>query len=179
MDTAPRIYPDKPLSDIPDDARGVCLRITAEDLRGPRVGRCVDELMHLSEHPERIRQLRCGLILDIDGLDGDGRAPHDIPACRRFFQALHRQWPYWMHFLAPLPAQWRTLALSLLTPDTPEGGPHAPAIAAEALEDLVRSLVAGMDRLHRQSDLDGTERSAVMVASLRALALALPAQPPR
>lgn len=170
MSTHPRIYPDRPLSDIPDDARGVFLRITASEVLNQQIGRCVDELMHLSDHPERVKRLMCGLIIEVEGLEEDARELHNIPECRRFFKALFTQWPHWMHFLAPLPDQWRTLALCVLTPESVGVDAGAGSgFTDESFRSFVRSLVNGSDQLQLAAGVSETDRAASMVVSLRTL----------
>lgn len=172
MNEHPGIYPDRRLDDLPVDARGALLRISAQEVRGQRVGRCVDQLMHLSDYPHRVKRLMCGLLLEVEGFEDDHRELHQIPECRQFFKALHREWPYWMHFLAPLREQWQLLALCVLTPDLDAlrslHGNH-PAFSNADFKAFIQSLMTGMDHLQRKADLSEVERAAALVVSLEAI----------
>ncbi len=45
-----------------------------------------------------IRQMMDSMVFVIEGYDNDPREIHTIPEIRKFYQAFHRTWPYWLYF---------------------------------------------------------------------------------
>lgn len=46
----------------------------------------------------RLREMMNSLMFGIEGYDADPREVHSIPEVRRFYQAFHAAWPYWLYF---------------------------------------------------------------------------------
>lgn len=46
----------------------------------------------------RLREMMDTLMFVIEGYDDDPREVHSIPEVRRFYQAFHGAWPYWLYF---------------------------------------------------------------------------------
>lgn len=51
------------------------------------------------------------------------RPPEAVLEVRQFLSAVHAQWPWWVHFLAPVPSQWRTLLFGLAPFRASQEGP--------------------------------------------------------
>ena len=45
-----------------------------------------------------LRQMMDSMVFVIEGYDDDPREIHTIPEIRKFYQALHHAWPYWLYF---------------------------------------------------------------------------------
>jgi hypothetical protein len=58
---------------------------------------------HWRKPPTALRKQLGSLVLAFHGYDQDERELHCIPEVRRFVQAFHAVWPYWLYFLNPHP----------------------------------------------------------------------------
>lgn len=156
---------------LASDVDAVCLVFSREEVGGLRVGRSADDLMHLVDD-ERLRtKLAHGLFFSFDGWGLDPREVHDIPECRAYLQALHTQWPYWLHFLAPDPRMWGVLLLCLLGPDPTSAapGPDLHQVDMVRLHALLQSMLTPMNLLHAQMCLTPEQSNRIFDASITAV----------
>ncbi|MBE7942369.1 MULTISPECIES: hypothetical protein [Ramlibacter] len=79
----------------------------------------VAELIDLVDDEQTFAHYAGALQMMFIGLEH--RPPETVLEVRQFLGAIHAQWPWWVHFLAPKPTQWRTLLFALAgfhaTPD--------------------------------------------------------------
>jgi len=140
------------------------LVFTERDLAEGRVGRVVSELMALVDDTQSVRENASRFSLRFEGLRHDRREVYEIPAVTLFFRAVHDQWPYWMHFLAPTPENL-ALVLLLLSEDAftmPQATPaqhqrpmaRARIVDRRSAESVVENLFATMAVLHAQCGID-------------------------
>lgn len=152
-------------------ADAVCLIFSREEVCALRVGRGVDDLMHLLDDESLRIRMTQGLFFAFDGWEKDPREVHEIPECRAYLQALHSEWPYWLHFLAPDTKMWGVLLLCLLQTN------HASANARNDLREvdmsqlhaLLESMLEPMNLLHRQMRLSSGQSIQVFDASIAAV----------
>lgn len=152
----PHLYLGKSLDVIPTDAGAICLVIAREELMQPGVGSSLDTLLHLSSSEENARRFAGSVLLAFDGYNEDPRPIHAIPECRAYLGALTAQWPFWMHFLAPIPDQWSLLLLTLLPPGQRSAlpdGRFGQEFDIEAMEALLTHQVQAMNNLHQMHKL--------------------------
>lgn len=71
------------------------------EVQSGRIGAAVDQLMSLSDSIDSCIAHRSSLRLTFPGYKDDPREIGQIPEIGRFVQSITRQWPYWLHFLAP------------------------------------------------------------------------------
>lgn len=64
--------------------------------------------------PEELRQGYDAVVLTLIDYEREARPVFSIPEVRRFFQALHREWPYAFYFLNFAEADLRTFVLCQL-----------------------------------------------------------------
>lgn len=158
--------------DVAPDVAAVNMIVTRGEAEGLRVGSALDGLLQLVEDERLRRQLVHGLVLSFEGWDGDSLDPSDVPAFRSYLRALHEHWPFWLHFLAPLPEQWSMLLLGLLPSDSSDrAGTPGPLRRVEFGEfwALMESLLAPMNLLHDQMRLGEAARHAVFDGSFAAV----------
>lgn len=157
------------------DVPAVVLAIDLERATGVALDACVADLEHLSDSAERTRQWAGAVYLAFNGLDRDPRQVHAIPECRAVLQALHARWPYWLHFLAPVPDLWTVWLLSLL-PQTPEerlpDGRIGRRLDPVVLEELMLDLTLAMNDLHDRHKLPLAQRQQLFKAARGAVELA-------
>lgn len=174
----PRWLISEGVPELPADTDTLCLVFPYAEVATLRVGRAADGLMHLIEDDTRRQRLVHGLSFAFEGWNHDPRPIHHIPECRRYMQALHGQWPYWLHFLIPDPSMWATLLLSLLpTPALPlpvdEGSVDArgvPYRVEEAeLRPLLMAMLPPMQLLHGHMRLSEQQCSDILWPSLKAI----------
>jgi hypothetical protein len=153
----PNLYLGSGLDSIPADVGGICVVVSRDEVDNPRVGRSVDDLMHLCGTRENTERFASAVLLVFDGYNDDPRAIHEIPECRQYLSQLHAQWPYWMHFLAPIPDQWSMLLLSLLPRAqriTMPNGAVASHYDEQHMRDLLLHLTSAMNNLHKQHGIE-------------------------
>lgn len=172
-DAAPlRLALGSGLDALPSEQRSVVLTLSLADASGEGLERCVEDLLHLSDNSMRVEQLPGGLYFSFDGLDRDPRQVHNIPECREMLLALHRRWPYWMHFLAPVPELWTVLLLCLL-PLGPgvrlPNGRIGHELDRKALKNLMLDLSGALNDLHAQHKVKLAERQRIFKASVHAI----------
>lgn len=140
------------LPPISADVDCLCLVFSRSEVESGRIGRAVDDLMCLSDSPVLANQLQHGLLIVFDGYNHDPRDIPEIPECRTYLRALHAQWPYWMHFMAPIPDQWGLLMASLLpqhgTTSHPTTHAHGTFIDPEDMTQLLKQMTDALNRLH-------------------------------
>jgi len=160
------------LPDVPPDVHHLHLVFSREQLAGG-VGAVVDDLMTLTEDARLRRQLTHGLSFSFDGWDHDPREIAEIPECRQFLQALHGQWPYWLHFLTPAPAQWSVLLLCLadirLVEGSTPGERSFEVIQPGGFGALVRSMLTPLNVLHKDMQLTQPEQMDIFNRSLEGI----------
>jgi len=97
----------------------------------------VDDAAHVNHY---------GLTLQMQFNGFGHRRPETVQEVRLFLTAVHAQWPWWMHFLAPQPVQWRTLLLAL----TPMSrSPVGWTTNMAELQRFVRQLLRANRVLHK------------------------------
>jgi hypothetical protein len=83
------------------DLRPVLQALEAAHIRRPN-----------ESHPQRLLTLRGGIGVPISGYDSDPRELYEIQEVRRFWQKLHKVWPYGLYFLDRRLGSIQTLVLS-------------------------------------------------------------------
>lgn len=159
------------MAHLPSDAQHCTIVIHAEDVRSARTGRVIDDLLHLSDSEDHLRQFAHGLQLDLRPWPGDSRLPTAIPEVRQFIQAIDQQWPYWMHFLHPNPTGWRQL-LDCILPPRPLALHDAPTqrrYPREGLDRYIMRLSEALANLHEHYNLDEDQRTSIYGPSINAL----------
>jgi hypothetical protein len=169
---ATRVRLGSGLESLGADVSALVLAIDLDQATGLALEHCVDDLVHLSGSAERTHQLAGAVYLAFNGLERDPRQVHAIPECRAVLQALHARWPYWLHFMAPVPDLWTVWLLSLL-PQTPEerlpDGRVGRRMDPQALEELMLDLTLAMNDLHDQHKLPLAARQAIFKAARSAV----------
>jgi hypothetical protein len=158
--------------DIDADVAAVVLVFSRAEVEQLRSGRAVDDLMQLSDNARLRVQLGHGLYFSFDGYDSDPREVHQIPECQRYLQAIHEQWPYWMHFLAPEPGLWAVMLLGLTGGGTPVGaqaGRVGHSVESEQLHGVVNRMLLAMNVLHSQMNMRVSDRMLHFQASMEAI----------
>jgi hypothetical protein len=162
---------------IGPDVGIVCLVFSREEVEGLRVGRAVDDLMHLSDDMRLCQQLQHGLFVTFDGWGDDPREVHQIAQCREYLTAVHRQWPYWLHFLAPSPDMWAVLLLFLATRTAPAGaasGKSCTSIEAGEIGSLIDGMLNPLTLLHDKMGLSQQQGHAIFERSWQAISETMP-----
>lgn len=160
------------LHNVPPDVGGICLVFGHEDVANPRVGRCVDDLMYLSNSAEHCHRFANSVVFVFDGYNGDPREVHEIPECRAFLATLNAHWPYWMHFLAPIPDLWATFLLCLTPPAPPVAigaGKFARRYDPAAFKGLLLAQLHAMNNLHQLHALDVPMRQRIFQSAMAAV----------
>src|SRR5690606_17132307 len=97
---------------------------------------------------------------------------HTIPECRDMLRALHERWPYWLHFLAPVPELWTVLLLCLL-PLGPgvrlPNGRIGHELDRRALKNLMLDLTIALNDLHEQHKVKLADRQRIFKAAMHAI----------
>lgn len=173
MDATPlRVALGSGLDALPSEQHPVVLTLDLADARGEGLERCIEDLLHLSDNSMRVAQLPAGIYFAFNGLDRDPRQVHNIPECREMLLALHRRWPYWMHFLAPVPELWTVLLLCLL-PMGPgvrlPNGRIGHELDRKALKDLMLDLSSALNDLHVQHRVKLAERQRIFKGAMGAI----------
>jgi hypothetical protein len=169
---APRVALGSGLDALPTELHRLVLTLDLADASGEGLGRCVEDLLHLSDNTLRVEQLSAGLYFAFNGLDRDPRQVHSIPECRDMLRALHQRWPYWMHFLAPVPELWTVLLLCLL-PLGPgvrlPNGRIGHELDRKALKNLMLDLSNALNDLHEQHKVPLASRQRIFKAAMHAI----------
>lgn len=160
------------LPDVPPDVANLHLVFSHEQMASG-VGAVVDDLMTLTEDSRLRRQLTHGLSFSFDGWDQDPREIAEIPECRQFLQAVHGQWPYWLHFLMPAPAQWSVLLLCLADIQLADGAQPGERtfqiVQPGGFGALVRAMLKPLNLLHSHMQLPHPEQMRIFNRSLQAI----------
>lgn len=165
------------MPEIATDVGAICLVFSRQEVEGLRVGRAVDDLMRLSEDMRLCRQLQHGLFVTFDGWDTDPREVHQIPQCREYLTAVHRQWPYWLHFLAPMPDMWAVMLLSLASSTAPAGMDGLKAgssVDMGEVDMLIQNMLQPLQLLHDTMQLSDGEGEVILTRSMEAIAKTMP-----
>ena len=165
------------MPEIGPDVGVVCLVFSREEVEGLRVGRAVDDLLRLSDDMRLCRQLQHGLFVTFDGWGDDPREVHQIAQCSDYLAAVHRQWPYWLHFLAPSPDMWAVLLLCLATRTAPApaaSGKKGTSIEAGEIGALIDGMRKPLSLLHDTMELSEEEGHAIFERSLQAISATMP-----
>ena len=168
IQAATRVRLGSGLEALGTDATALVLAIDLDQVTGLALDHCVADLEHLSGSAARTRQFAGAVYLAFNDLDRDPRQVHAIPECRTALQTLHARWPYWLHFLAPVPDLWTVWLLSLL-PQTPverlPDGRVGRRMDPVALEELMLDLTLAMNDLHDLHKLPLATRQAIFKAA--------------
>lgn len=164
------------ISEPSKDAENICIIITKQEMRSSAVGRVVDELMNLSDSRTSADQFVHGLHLVFPDHKTASNFLPMTPEIRPHIQAIHAQWPYWMHFLAPTPSLWATLVHCLLRSSRVEGRPGvATSLRYDRAElvDLLSSMSAGLNLLHDHINISDEKSDVIFNGSMRAIETAI------
>lgn len=160
------------LDALPSEQHSVVLTLELNQAAGEGLQRCIDDLLHLSDNSMRVEQLPGRVYFAFEGLDRDPRQVHNIPECREMLLALHRRWPYWMHFLAPVPELWTVLLLCLL-PLGPgirlPNGRIGHELDRKALKNLMLDLSGALNDLHVQHRVKLADRQRIFKSAMQAI----------
>jgi len=89
------------LAEIPTDGHElIALHISRGEIEAGYLAHTLDVLHVLVENVDNVRRYRDSLMFFVGGYDQDPRALPEIPEVRAYFQALVREWPHWLWFLA-------------------------------------------------------------------------------
>jgi hypothetical protein len=157
---------------IGPEVDALCLVFSRDETAPARVGRSVDDLMLLTDDDRLRRQLAHGVFFSFDGWDDDPREIFFIPECRSYLRELHAQWPYWLHFLAPVPELWSVLLLCLADPELAgegEPGKLPLSLPPGQLRRIVGGMLAPMNLLHEQMGLHAQQRQQIFEGSIGAI----------
>lgn len=160
------------MPEIEPDVGAVIMMFSRTEVEGLRSGRAVDDLMQLSDSARLRRQLAHGVFFSFDGYNDDPREVHQIPECRRYLQAVHAVWPYWLHFLAPEPGMWAVMLLCLAG-----GGETVPGTAGRtghstdgaSIRGIVEGMLRPMNLLHAEMGLSEQESMELFMGSMGAI----------
>jgi hypothetical protein len=87
------------LAELPSEGQEmIVLHIGRKDIESGNMAHALDSLNVLVENAENVRRYRESLIFIVDGYDDDPRALPEIPEVRAYFQAMVKEWPYWLWF---------------------------------------------------------------------------------
>lgn len=171
-DTPQRLALGSGLDALPTELHRLVLTLNLSDASGAGLARCVEDLLHLSDNTIRVEQLTAGVYFAFNGLDRDPRQVHTIPECRDMLRALHERWPYWLHFLAPVPELWTVLLLCLL-PLGPgvrlPNGRIGHELDRKALKNLMLELTNALNDLHEQHRVPLANRQRIFKAAMQAI----------
>lgn len=78
-----------------------------------RIGPTVARLMALTDTLESCLQCQERLVFQFEGFNDHSLEVHQIPECIAFFRAIHKEWPYWIHFMTPQRDSMATLLLMI------------------------------------------------------------------
>lgn len=169
------------LHHVPPEVDAICLIFGREEVSNPRIGRCVDDLLHLSTSREFTLRFASSILFAFDGYNDDPREVHAIPECRAFLRTLNAHWPYWMHFLAPIPDLWATFLLCLTPPAAPVAlgpGTFGREYDPEAFKTLLFEQLQAMNNLHQHHALDVPTRQRIFQTAMQAINEATTDLPP-
>jgi hypothetical protein len=178
-DSPPRIALGTGWPGLPDGPRPVVVALDPRPT-GPALDDCIDDLRRLIDDVALTRRFAGQLMIAFEGIERDPRQVHVIPACRDWLQALHRRWPYWLHFLAPVPDQWAMWLLAVLPPQTPvtlPNGRRGRRIDRVALDELLLILISAMQELHHHHQIPPEERQRITDAAFDAIERATGVRP--
>jgi hypothetical protein len=167
------------MPDIDPDVAAIVLVFSREEVMQLRVGRSADDLLTLTDDPQLRERFTHSIFLTFDGFDDDPREVHQIPQCRLFLQALNAQFPYWLHFLAPVPDLWAFVVMCLLEPQhvtpVPSTKPGQVAWSCDiaAVQDVLLSMVPAVRSLHADMGMPQDEGEKILDASMAAVFEAL------
>lgn len=75
--------------------------ISQKEVASGQTGDTLARLMAFSDTPENVRKFAGRLYVIISGYEQDPRPLLQIDQVRHFIRLVTREWPYWLHFLAP------------------------------------------------------------------------------
>jgi len=127
-------------------------------------GPFVCDLLALMDEPEAARVHAHRLHLRFEGFS---RPPEAIAQVRDFLRTLCQLWPWWLHFLAPDPRQWRTLLLAT-APLSPVG-PGQWETDQQALRGSVAAMQHALKVLHQWAGVPPEESERIQRASMAAI----------
>lgn len=101
-DDAPRLVPCLSAEALAgnDEPAYVIAVLSRGEIEACHYGRALAHLQVLSESPDHVALYKESLVLVFEGYDTDGRVLGEIPEVRRYMQALVREWPFFLWFLA-------------------------------------------------------------------------------
>lgn len=91
----------------------VILNISQREIKQCLWGSALDRLMVMSDSLDNATRYKQSIGFMVEGYDNDPRELWDIPAVRKYFSALTKEWPLWYWFIAPNLELHRTITAIL------------------------------------------------------------------
>lgn len=155
------------MPEIGPDVDGVCLVFDRDEVEQLRVGRAASNLLALADDPALARRLTHSVFFVFDGYNDDPRELHSIPQACTFLRSLHASFPWWLHYLAPVPDQWAVLLRCLLAEPGADG--QAKPVTWGQASQLVLDMCKPLNVLHAQIGLPADKAKAVFDTSFAAI----------
>jgi hypothetical protein len=124
----------------------------------------IGELLPLVDDEHQFAYYGHSLHLDFAGWGH--RVPESVLEIRHFLQAVDAQWPWWIHFLTPNPAQWRALLLAL-APITRQGDEWVTDV--QRLRQTVLRLLRANRTLHDHFDIKPAASRVIVLQTWNAM----------
>lgn len=135
-----------------DECDFIIIEFSRANVEACLPGNGLDRLMTLSDSAHYSTKFAQAVLFAFDGYGDDPRELCEIPEVRVFVKALHAQWTYWAHFLAPLPDIMGLLYTLLLPVERVETnrGAVAFSIDMKGHAELTLELTGSALLLHEQ-----------------------------
>lgn len=135
-----------------DDVDLIIIEFSRANVDACLIGDALDRLMILSDSAEHTAKFTQSVVFTFQGFEDDPRELCEIPEVRDFMEALHGQWTYWAHFLAPLTDVIALLYTLLLTPQRVSAAPGQVGFSVDMVEhaELTEHLSRAAALLHAQ-----------------------------
>jgi hypothetical protein len=104
------------------------------------------------------------------------RSIRPLPQCRQYLRQLHAHWPYWLHFMAPMPDQWSVLLLCLTDSAQvagAEAGKMKLTVNPGEIRRLLEAMLVPLNLLHDDMGLAELQRREIFERSMGAIEAAM------
>ena len=130
----------------------IILEFSRANVEAGLIGDALDRLMTLSDSEAHSRKFTQSVVFTFGGYADDPRELCEIQEVRDFMRALHAEWAYWGHFLAPMPEIIALLYTLLLTPQRVMTVPGQVGFSVDMVEhaELTEHLSRAAALLHAQ-----------------------------
>ena len=166
---------DRLLDSAAASGDGVTLLVPLRHIERRHTGPLIVALMALTDSSARVQFLAGSVRIVFEGYGRDGRMPWLFSPVVRYFAAVHRMWPYWLHFVVTRPDTTLRTVLALLAQrqalrfaDSVGGLPVLPHLGWKHRQ-VMRELVSAVNTLHAAMD----QRNQARDTTMRNLRLAL------